>query len=565
MSTSRWYLGWRSTGGALILTVACCGNAVGQWGRSGSNSDANHGLSWSGSSNNPRMNSHGNNDAANIISGIGGILDGVIKGAQANEQRQRQMQPWPSERRTSQQMQPRYQQPQYQQPQYQQPQYQQPQYQQPQYQQPPPRYVEPRPVYVPPPVEKKVSVQANPKPVEKVAKPKNNLKLMLAGLSLANGTEMGLLKDVVEKEAKEDFDQIVAGLGTEVIKDPEVAKILEEGRQAVIDGKELDPTFKDRLKSAVGDALKKDKNLKTAVTPAAFDDLVEEFEKTSSANAALQQSGNDANGGGLFPSGNTQVVFIPALGADDVLIVPGGSAIVMGTGGEGGIDTMQVDAAEALGIPLGVGEPEPNTNVDVAKRVKEGVLLSNPEENDVPINYVLANHNYSMKPGFSQTLDASKSWEIRFSRGDDSGEAKYTLKDGTYFFGSSGKGWELYRQSFSVTIDNTSNEQPFNYVADNTEVTIPAGMTKSHSSNFPILLRFDRGDGGKEALKKVSKNDQHLKIGIRPTDGLWDLFPQEASLTLADASENRPTMSAAPEKASARVTRLRALLQASKK
>jgi len=558
----------------LILVPVSSKNSLAQtlgWdiGNSYRNSDANDGPSWP----RPGQNSNSNNDAANgLILGLS-VIDALVKGAQANERNQQQMKPWPS---NQQWQQPQNQPPRYTQPQYTQPQYTQPKYSQPQYTQPTTRYVEPRPVYVPPPVEKKVVVRANPKPVERIADTKNNTKPSLSSFSLANKTELDLLKQVIDKEAKEDFEEIVDGLGDVATKSSDVAKILEEAKQAVIDGKPLDPNWKERLKTAVGNAIALDPTLATKLTTADFDKLANDFENTTGALSAINNSldlvdngpligGNSGSSGGPFlPSGMTQVVFVPVLGADDVLVAPGGGAIIMGTGGEGSLDTLSVNAADALGIPIGIGEPEPDTTSKASERVKDGVVLSNPKKNDVDINYVVANHNYTIKPGYSQTLPGGKSWEIRFSRGDGLAEAKYTLKDGTYFFGSGSDGWELYRQSFSVTVDNTSNDQPFNYVADNTEVEIPAGQTKKHSSSFPIMLRFDRGDGGEEAVKKITKDGHYLKLGVSPMDGLWDLFPEESSISLANPQKSSSASSKMAEKDPSRLRRLQALLKASK-
>jgi hypothetical protein len=557
----------------FVLLSVFCNSAFGQRTRSGFNSDANDGPSYPPPSNNNqgnRPNGNNNDAAAGLIFGAA-IADALIKSAQAAEKQQRpqQQSTWPQ----YQQPQQRYPQPQYIQPQPSQ-RYPQPQYSQPQQIQP--RPAQPQTTYVPTPVVPQAVVKPNPKPIEKVIDPKTNLKPTLSGFSLASDAELDLLTKVVEKEVKEDFEEIVDGLG-DVAKDSEVAKILEEGQQAVIDGEELDETWKDRLKLAVGDAIKKDPSLTTALTPKEFDKLVADFEKTNEAFAALLKVDNPidngiggpgdiepGNGGGLLPHGNIPVVFVPALGVDDVLVIPDGRAIVMGTGGVGSLDTIQVDAAEALGIPLGIGQPEPDTSLDVKKTVKDGVVLSNPKENEVEINYLVSNSNFSMKPGYSQLLGAGKTWEIRFSPGDGLPEAKQVLKDGVYYFGSKNNSWELTRQTFSVTVDNASNDQPFNYVADNTEVTIPPGNKKEHTSDYPIVLRFDRGDGGKESLKKISKKNYNLKIGINPADGLWDLYPQEAASMVADSPRMDPKTGPAKEKASIRIARLRALLQATK-
>lgn len=458
---------------------------------------------------------------------IGGIIGSIIQGAAQAAQQQQQ--------------QPIYR-PQYVQPQYVQPQYVQPQYVQPQYNTTP----------------KKATVKANPKPVAKPAVVQMNLKPQLNGFTLATKTEMDLVDQVVEKAAKDDINQLETDLGQVAQKDPKVKQLLQDAKDAIASGKTLDPTWKDQLKTAVDNAVAADPTLAPGITAAQFDQQATDFIAANNANAALQQIGN-AGLVGVLPVGTTSMVMMPVLGPNEVLISPNGNMIIMGTGGAGAISTTTVDAADALGLPLGVGDPEPDSKSDYTKQVNSGVLLMNPTDNEV--NYVLANHNYSMKPGYTQKLGADRSWVIRFNRGEGLGEAEYTLSEGTYNFGYGDKGWELYQKTFSVTVDNTGNDQSFNYVADNTEVTLPPGGTKTTTSSFPIFLRFDRGDGGAEAVKKISEKNYHLKVGINPKDGLWDLYPQEDAPLIADGGPGLPTP---PEKASSRVSRLKALLQASK-
>jgi hypothetical protein len=124
-------------------------------------------------------------------------------------------------------------------------------------------------------------------------------------------------------------------------------------------------------------------------------------------------------------------------------------------------------------------------------------------------------------------LPDTQSWVISFDRGEEQGEAKYTLASGSYAFGSSERGWDLFSRKFKVTIDNSRGEDPFLYVVDNAHAEVPAGETKTHTSNYPLLVRFDRGDGGKEAKKRISRDATTLVVAVSPSDGFWDLFPAD--------------------------------------
>ncbi len=211
----------------------------------------------------------------------------------------------------------------------------------------------------------------------------------------------------------------------------------------------------------------------------------------------------------------------------------------------------QANPAELLGIPLGVGEPIANTDSDIRKRVKDGVLIMNPKENATSIEYVLANQQYSIAPGYSQPLPSEKSWVIRFDRGQGQGEASYTLAAGTYTFESTAKGWDLFSRTFEVTIDNSGNDSPFNYVADNTAAEVAGGQRRTHSSKYPILIRFDRGNGGKEVAKKVLDKKSSLQVGVSHGDGLWDLFPGDAANASQLADTTSPVSNTARKRAAA--------------
>ncbi len=167
----------------------------------------------------------------------------------------------------------------------------------------------------------------------------------------------------------------------------------------------------------------------------------------------------------------------------------------------------------------------PESDADVAKRVTNGVLLMNPEENRATIQYVLSNKNYSLTPSFKQALPEGQAWVVSFDRGAKYGLARYTLNKGTYMFGGGKRGWDLYNQKFQVTIDNGGNPDAFCYAIDNKEAEVPAGGRMTYSSEYPLLVRFDRGDGMQAAQKKIEKPNMALVVAMNAADGLWDLYP----------------------------------------
>jgi len=248
---------------------------------------------------------------------------------------------------------------------------------------------------------------------------------------------------------------------------------------------------------------------------------------------------------------------------DEMAMLPDGSLMV-GADGAGQIGVTTLDAQDVLGFPVGVGDPVPESAADVAKRPKSGVYLINPESTAAPINYVIANTNYEMQSGFSQALPEGQTWEISFDRGQDQGSARYTLSSGTYVFGA-GKngGWDLFLQTFTVVIDNQGNDGTFNYNIDNSQQEVGAGEKKTHTSNYPILVRFDRGDGGKEAQKRIAEKSATLAVAVNPKDGYWDLYPPNAASTTLVSQKDRTEgkVASAKGKDASRAARLRALLQ----
>ncbi len=244
-----------------------------------------------------------------------------------------------------------------------------------------------------------------------------------------------------------------------------------------------------------------------------------------------------------IPSGTVNVIYCPCLPKDKHYWLPSGD-LACGTGGAGQLSLASGEADKVLDIPVGVGEPLPPSDADVAKRVTGGVLLMNPAENGTTIQYVLGRKNYNLQPSFKQALPEGQPWVVNFDRGARHGTARYTLSKGTYVFGGSNRGWDLFNQKFEVTIDNSVNTDPFYYAIDNTQAEVPPGERARHDSAYPLLVRFDRGDGMQEAQKKVEQKSLSLVVALNRADGLWDLFPSSnfpgQTLTRKSDQSDRP-------------------------
>jgi hypothetical protein len=161
-------------------------------------------------------------------------------------------------------------------------------------------------------------------------------------------------------------------------------------------------------------------------------------------------------------------------------------------------------------------------------------VLVNPADSGGAVNYTLNGNPFTIEPGSRKVLPDKRGWRIEFDRGDNNGAARYSLPYGTYTFAVTSKGWELYDTVFWAKLDNSANPADFNYqvIGDRVE-TAPAGQTRYIRRNFPIVIQFDRGDGG-ALVTKTLQADQTYRIGWDPEAKALDLIATEAPATLYD-------------------------------
>ncbi|MFV1966132.1 MAG: hypothetical protein ACC628_11960 [Pirellulaceae bacterium] len=77
------------------------------------------------------------------------------------------------------------------------------------------------------------------------------------------------------------------------------------------------------------------------------------------------------------------------------------------------------------------------------------------------------------------------------------------------------KGWELYQQKYEVTIDNSRNKHDFHYIVNGEQTVAKSGTKQQHSSDYPIVVSFDRGDGGDPASKKLENGTYRVGLDIK--------------------------------------------------
>lgn len=221
-----------------------------------------------------------------------------------------------------------------------------------------------------------------------------------------------------------------------------------------------------------------------------------------------------------LPQGKIKLIYEPGVPVGTAIVLSK-EAMIIGGEGQAGLKIVTGTAIEALGLPVVSGTPVEDMEVS---EVKGGILLVNRGKNNATVNYNLNGTHYVMEPGMAQRLEADRNWVIEYDRGQSEGPAAYTLATGTYHFTPSDMGWQLFRQRFDVTLDNTQNKQEFHFVFKGENLTVPAGETKTLTSDYPIVVQYDRGNGSEVAIKSMHFSG-NVQVGMNVADNKWDLFP----------------------------------------
>jgi hypothetical protein len=227
-----------------------------------------------------------------------------------------------------------------------------------------------------------------------------------------------------------------------------------------------------------------------------------------------------------LPHGSVPIIWNPKLPAQTAVSL-GNGTVMVGTGGVGHLQKSTANVAETLGLPIGSG---PSLPISRDPAIVSGVLLANPASTQAPVSFRVQEVRVTLQPGNTQHLSTGTATTIEFARGERLGTQRYDLAPGTYYFAIGPKGWELYGQTFQVVVDNSDNPNDFQYLVQNQPAKVPARETRTHVSNYPLVLSYDRGDG--QTVKQVRLEGGTVKVAIHPGDGLWDLFsPQQTQAT----------------------------------
>ena len=331
--------------------------------------------------------------------------------------------------------------------------------------------------------------------------------------------EYDAAQDAVQQQTDAARALLQGDIGT-AVTDPTVAALLAEADEATKAGGSLPPDWKQRYEQAIANS--------GVQTGPNFQQNLDSFVGLAGANSMLAQDfSTDIP---AYPSGMCNCIMMPCLPADEVCMVRPGCCMV-GTGGEGIIGVVSCDASELVDMPLGVGESTSETSINYADGARSGVLIINPAENDAEINFVLDNSSHDVAAGFSRNFTGKDSWVIRFNRGSSKKDARYVIEPGTYVFVPGDNGWELFRRKIKVSVQNNGQDE-FNYLVDNEHAKAEPGETLTHTSAYPIFIRFDCGisldsETSLDSEKRIVDSNLKLAVAVDPQSGGWDLFPAD--------------------------------------
>lgn len=217
------------------------------------------------------------------------------------------------------------------------------------------------------------------------------------------------------------------------------------------------------------------------------------------------------------PGNNVPIALVPGLPPGQIM--PLGPQVLIGMGPQGGrrIVLGEGNVLQVAGLPAPNGPPTPNYD---GETFGQTVVLGNG--GNVPMNYNVNQSPFEMKPEYTQNLGSGE-WLVEFDRGGSFGLARYTLTEGYYEFTATEKGWDLYKQSFTTTLEN-GNDFEFHYVLDNKRHSLKPGAKVDLTGSFPIVLKFENGNG--ELAAKRLKSGV-FKVAITEKTAL-DIYPAES-------------------------------------
>jgi hypothetical protein len=234
------------------------------------------------------------------------------------------------------------------------------------------------------------------------------------------------------------------------------------------------------------------------------------------------------------------LVLLPGI-PDGLLIPLADGPVIIGMGAPGDEILLGMgNPFEVAGLPIPEEGAEPAAEV-AAPFAAGQIILANWDL--ATINYNLNGQPQQLAPRFEQTLTAGTTWTVEFDRGNGFGTATYQLSEGFYYFMSTDRGWDLFKKTFRVTLDNADNTFAFNYVVDDQPQTINPGESHDLTGPFPPVVRFDNGNG-EELQRRLENGSYQVAITEEMT---MDIYKSEDVISpQPDPAVGAPVAAAAP-------------------
>jgi hypothetical protein len=227
-----------------------------------------------------------------------------------------------------------------------------------------------------------------------------------------------------------------------------------------------------------------------------------------------------------WPNGEVQLIFDPQLASGETRLLPGGM-LAAGGDGEGRVLVGTGNKYTANGLPVLKGA---TAVASETSKPEVPTLLLDYSGDGTPLQYTIIcfqdqptqtpavyqakeawRQNYTIKPGLKQPLPLAlngRTWyQINCQTKDGTGQSQnYSLKplagrSPTYAFRVAGNAVTLVSASANVTLDNSLNARPFQYMLGNEYRTVRAGAKQTFDSG--VTLQYARN--GKTAAPKDAK------------------------------------------------------------
>jgi hypothetical protein len=189
------------------------------------------------------------------------------------------------------------------------------------------------------------------------------------------------------------------------------------------------------------------------------------------------------------------------------------------------------NVAEVAGVGVAAGAPVDEASEELSAT---DIILTNVGSSAV--SYNLNRQSFTMAPKFTQTLSGSQPWTVEFDRGGGKGTAQYGLTPGVYGFTPTVTGWELFKKTIRVKVDNSSNPFAFSYVLDNQSHSLPPRQIQELTSPLPMLLKFENG-AGQYKQKRLDSGTYRVAVS---RDNTLDLFSADSVSTPQAVSAGSP-------------------------